>query len=320
MRNALLFVLTFVGATLCMGAEVYPSKPVRVVAAFDAGSSDDFVGRVISTQLSTQLGKSFVVENRTGASGVIGFGAIASAPPDGYTLGIIDSAFAILPSTKKSLPFDAVKDFTQITQILRFPVVLIVRPSLNVNTIKEFVALAQANPGKFNYGSGGTGTATNVWAELFKVAVKIDITHVPYKGGGDVVNAMLSNQIEMFMTSLPGALPPVKAGRLRALAVTTDGKRSPALPDVPSMSEAGVPGVTIYSWFGLGGPAGMPADIASKLHSEVLKALAVPAVKEQFAKLDADLMGSSPEEFSAYVRDEVRRWGGVVKSAGIVPE
>lgn len=320
MRNILLFLSTLFCVSLCWGADVYPSKTVRVIVSFDAGSVDDIVGRGISTQLSAQLGRTFVVENRTGASGIIGFGAISNSAPDGYTVGVLDPAFAILPSTKKSLPYDPLKDFTPVSQIVRVPVVLVVRPTLNVNTLKEFIALTQANPGKFNYGSGGTGTATNVWAELFKVAAKASITHVPYKGANEIVSAMLGDQIEMLMGSITSVLPQVKAGRLRALAVATDGKRLPALPDVPSMSEAGVPGVAIYSWFGLAGPAGMPREIAGKLHAEVVKALAVQSVKDQFAPMSAELVGSSPDEFVAYIRDEVRRWSGVVKSAGIIPE
>ena len=305
------------GNTLCLGAEVYPSRPVRVIVASVPGSTNDLIARVISQHLTEQLGKPFIVDNRAGAGGIIGQELIAKSAPDGYTLGIIEPGFTIQPSMTKSLPYDPARDFTPITQIVRFTVALAVIPSLNVNTLKEFIALAQANPGKFNYGSSGRGSATNVWPELFKIAAKVDIAHVPYKGGGDIVNAMLAGQVQMVLTTIPTFLAQVKSGRLRALAVATDGKRSPSLPDVPSMSEAGIPGMVIYGWQGLHGPARMPKEVVNKLYSEVGKALALPAVKDPFVAQSGEVVGSRPEEFSKYVHDELKRWAGVIKSAGI---
>lgn len=324
MRNALLFVLTLFGASLCLGAEVYPSKAVRVIVPFPPGGSSDIVARVISQQLSEQLGKSFVVDNRPDASGTasgtIGNGIVAKSASDGYTLMIADPSFSTVPGLYKSLPFDVAKDFAPITQIIGAPYVLVVHPSLNVNTLKEFIALAQANPGKFNYGSAGTGAQNHLSAELFKIAAKVNIAHIPYKGGADAMAAVLGGKIQMLIATIPLALPHVSGGRLRALAVTTDGKRSPVMPDVPSMSETGVSGMTIYSWFGLVGPAGMPKEVVNKLHAEVVKALAVPSVKERYIAQGAELVGSSPEEFSILIRNELRRWAEVIKSAGITPE
>ena len=236
---------------MCFGAEVYPSKTVRVVAPFAPGGISDIVARVISQQLSEQLGKTFIVDNRTGAGGIVGNGIVAKSAPDGHTLLMVNPAFTILPGISKSLPYDTVKDFTPITQIMRVPSVLVVPPALNVNTLKDFVALAQANPGKFNYGSGGLGSALHLYSELFKIAAKVSIVHIPYKGGGENFAALLGGQIQMLIISVPTALQFVNSGRMRALAVTTDGKRAPSMPDVPSMSEAGVSGPIVVAADGL---------------------------------------------------------------------
>lgn len=321
MRNALLFVLTLFGASLCLGAEIYPSKPVRVIVNFGPGGSIDIAARVISQQLSEQLGITFIVENRPGAGGTIGSAFVAKSAPDGYTLMMMDSNITIVPGLYKSLPFDVAKDFTPITQIQSNSQVLVVPSSFNVNTLKEFIALAQANPGKFNYGSAGIGTLSHLSAERFKIAAGVNIKHIMYKGGPAVVTAILGGEVQMLMGSIqPAVLAQVKSGKLRALAVTTDGKRSPVMPDVPSMSEVGVSGMTIYTWIGLGGPAGMPKEVVNKLHAEVVKAIAVPSVKEQFIAQGAELVGSSSEEFSKYIRNEMRRWAEVIKSAGITAE
>ena len=305
------------GASLCFGAEVYPIKTVRVVAPFAPAGISDIVARVISQQLSEQLGKTFIVDNRTGAGGIVGNGIVAKSAPDGHTLLMVNPAFTILPGISKALPYDTVKDFTPITQIMRVPSVLVVSPALNVNTLKEFVALAQANPGKFNYGSGGPGSALHLYSELFKIAAKVNIVHIPYKGGGENFAALIGGQIQMLIISVPTALQFVNSGRMRALAVTTDGKRAPSMPDVPSMNEAGVSGMTIYVWFGFVGPAGIPKNVVNKLHAEVVKALAASSVKNQFAGQDAELVGSSPAEFSALIHNELQRWAEVIKSAGI---
>ena len=305
------------GASLCFGAEVYPIKTVRVVAPFAPAGISDIVARVISQQLSEQLGKTFIVDNRTGAGGIVGNGIVAKSAPDGHTLLMVNPAFTILPGISKALPYDTVKDFTPITQIMRVPSVLVVSPALNVNTLKEFVVLAQANPGKFNYGSGGPGSALHLYSELFKIAAKVNIVHIPYKGGGENFAALIGGQIQMLIISVPTALQFVNSGRMRALAVTTDGKRAPSMPDVPSMNEAGVSGMTIYVWFGFVGPAGIPKNVVNKLHAEVVKALAASSVKNQFSGQDAELVGSSPAEFSALIHNELQRWAEVIQSAGI---
>lgn len=320
MRNTVIFVFALLASTLCLGADVYPSKTVRVIVPFAAGGSVDTTARVISQQLSEQMSRQFVADNRTGASGTIGNALVAKAAPDGYTLMMADTSTAIAAGLYKSLPFDAAKDFTAIIEIMRAPQVLVVNPALNVNTIKEFIAAAQANPGKFNYGSAGAGGALHLTAELFKMAAKVNVQHIPYKGGSEAVVALIGNQTQMQISTLPTVLPGIRGGKLKALAVTTDGKRLPALPDVPSMNEMGVPGMVVYVWYGLMGPAGLPKEVVNTLYGEVLKTLAVPAIKERFAAQGAEVSGSSPEEFSRYFAVELRRWSEAVKAAGITPE
>ncbi len=301
-----------------LAAAPYPARPVRVVAPFAPGGGTDIVARVLAQQFAEQLGKSFIVDNRTGASGMIAYDIVAKAAADGHTLLITNSAFASLPGLMKSLPYDPMKSFTPVSEILRAPNVLVVHPSTNVNTVKDFIAAARANPGKFNYGSGGAGSALHLYGELFKIAAKVDLTHVPYKGGGDNMTALLGGQIHMNITQYQAnVIALIKSGKLRALAVTTDGKRSPALPDVPSMSEAGINGMSIYSWAGLLAPAGLPQTILARLNGEVTKMLAVAAVRERFVAQDAELIGSPPEAFEQMLAKEIRRWGEVIRAAGI---
>ena len=304
----------------CQGAEVYPRKPVRLVVPVAAGGNSDLVARTISVQLSEQFGTSFVVENRVGASGIIGYGFVAKAPPDGYTLLLVDTSFTAIPGLNKSLPYDPVKDFTPISQTNRSPQVLVITPTIKTNNLKEFIALAQANPGKYNYGSIGIGSSTNLWSELFNIAAKVKITHIPYKGGGEIITALLGDQVQMQVTGIPTVLAHINAGRMRALGVTTDGKRSPSLPDVPSMVEAGLPGMVVYGWHGLAGPAGMPKEVVTRLHAEIVKAVAVSAMKERFNAQGSELVGGTPEEFSLVMGNELKRFAEIIKSAGIVVE
>ena len=313
------WVLALFYAAPSFGADAYPTRPVRVIVPFAPGGTLDLTGRVISQQLSEQLRQTFVVDNRTGATGIIGYGIVARAAPDGYTLTMIDTGFSIVPSVSKSLPYDVIKDFTPISQVIGVPRTLVIHPSIKANTLREFIALAHANPGKYNYGSGGAGGINHLACELFNRAARVDITHIPFKGAGEATAAVVAGQVDMVIAASPGVVALVNSGKLRALAVTTaDGKRYSATPDVPSMGEAGVPGMELITWFGLAGPAGLPKEIANKLHAEVVKALAVPGVRERFA--GSELVGSSPAEFAKVLRDDVRLWAGVVKAAGVRPE
>lgn len=321
MRSVLLFVLTLFATSLCMGADVYPSRTVRFIAPGVPGNTSDVIGRMISKQLTQQTGKSFVVENRPGASGIIGTEAVARSAGDGYTLLLADSTFTTVPNLRKKLPYDPVKDFTPITQVTAAPLLMVVRPTLNAGTVKELVALAQASPGKLNFGSGGIGTPIHIYFEIFNRAAKVNITHVPFSGGaGNSVTALLGGHIDTMVSPITTLLPHVKSGGFRAVAITTaDGKRFPTLPDVPSMGEAGVPGIPFYVLFGLIGPAGIPKDVAGKLHAEVVKAISVPAVRSQLVGMGAEVAGTSPEEFARHLRSEIRRFGNVIKLAGIAP-
>ena len=317
MRNAWLIVLALSAATPCLAADDYPNRPVRLVVASSPGSTTDFAARVIAQQLSERLGKPFIADNRTGAGGIIGHDIVAKAASDGYTLLQTTPTTTVLPAVLKSMPYDTAKDFTPITMMGRFGNAIVVIPSLKVNTLKEFIALAQANPGKFNYGAQDVGSVGHLWAELFKKAAKVDIKHIPYKGGGDIAIALLRGEVQLQVGTIPSFLTFVRNGQLRALAVTTDGKRSPAMPDVPSTSEAGLPGLVTYGWQGIAGPAGMPKAIVNKLHDTVVRALAEPAVSKLFTEQAGEVVGSNPEEFSKFIRDELRLWVDVVKTAGI---
>lgn len=316
MTTALAALLALTGE--CVASESYPTRPVRLIVTAAPGGVVDLTARIIAQQLTEQLGKQVVVENRTGAGGIIGTSLAARATPDGYTVLMATPGFTIVPALHKSLPYDPIRDFTPITQITAATQVLVVSPQLNVSTLKEFIAQARANPGKFNYGSGGVGSPLHVYGELFSQQAKVELVHVPFKGGGgESISALLSGEIQMLFAAVPTALSMVKSGKLRALAVTTDGKRSASMPDVPSMSEMGLSGMSINGLYGLVGPAGVPAPIVTRLYKEVVKALAVSLVQARYAAHDAELIGSSPEAFGALLRAELSRWAEVVRVAGI---
>ena len=319
--RAILLALTLSAPAACVAAEAYPARNVRLVAPFAPGGTNDTVARMLAQHLSERLGKAFIVENRTGAGGVIANDIVAKAAPDGHTLLVTNPAFTMSPGLLKSLPYDPIKSFSPITEVMRAPNALVVNPTLQVTSLKEFIAFARAHPGKLNYGSGGYGSALHLYSELFNTAARVKITHIPFKGGGDNMTALLGGQVHLNIIQYqPNVIALIKSGRLRALAVTTDGKRSASLPDVPSMSEAGLAGMTIYTWAGLVGPAGMPRPLVRTLHGEVARVLAMPAVTERFSAQDAEMVGSSPEAFLALVRSELKLWGEVIKSAGIAPQ
>jgi tripartite-type tricarboxylate transporter receptor subunit TctC len=321
MRLAVWAALILHVAVSAFAAENYPTRNIRLIAPFAPGGTNDVVARLIAQHLTERWGKSVIVENRTGAGGVLANDIVAKSNADGHTLLVTNPAFAMAAGLYKTLPYDTLRDFAPVTEIMRAPSVLVINPGVGAQSLKEFIALARASPGKYNYGSGGFGSALHLYSELFNKSAGVNITHVPFKGGGDNMTALLGGQVHMNIIQYQAnVLEFIRNGRLRALAVTTDGKRSKSLPDTPSMSEAGVAGMAIYTWAGVVGPAGMPATLAQRLHSEIARLLATPAVKERFAGQDAEMIGSRPADFAQQIRREIRLWREVIQAAGITPQ
>lgn len=300
-------------------AEAYPDKTITVIHGFAPGGGADILLRIVTAKLSEALGQPVVIDYRAGAGGNIGFATVARARPDGYTLLMGTPGLAINPSLYSNLGFDPQKDFVPLSLIGSVPTVLVIHPSVPASSVQELVALAKAKPGKLNYASSGIGTSLHLAAELFKISAGIDVVHVPYKGGLQAVTDVLGGQVEMMFNVLPSALPHIKAGKLRALAVT--GKtRSAALPEAPTMIEAGVRGYTAVTWNGLLAPAGTPKDIVTKLNAAIVKVMSAPDMKEKLAAIGQDPLWSTPEEFAGFLREEAEKWSRVVKAAGIVAQ
>ncbi|HEV8518158.1 MAG TPA: tripartite tricarboxylate transporter substrate binding protein [Burkholderiales bacterium] len=298
----------------------YPTKPVRMVVPFAAGAgSNDIMARLIAQRLSERFGEQVVVDNRPGASGIIGTDIVAKALPDGYTILMMSLTFSVNPSLFSKLPYNTEKDFLPVTMVASAPLMLVVHPSLPVKSVQEFIAHAKANPGKLNFGSGGPGTTPHLAGEMLKTMSGIQVTHVPYKGGAPALADLIGGQIQFMLENIPGTLPFAKAGKLRALAIT-DLKRSPSLPDLPTLDESGVKGYQIVGWNGLFVPAGTAQAIVNKLHAEVVAALALPEVKQRLATMGADGVGDTPQHFAAFIKSEIPKWAKVVKDAGLKVE
>jgi len=300
-------------------APAYPTKPIRVVVPFTAGSTTDIIARAITDKLSASLGQQVIVDNRGGAGGTIGAAAVAHAAPDGYTLLIHSSSHTVSPSTFAKLPFDTIKDFAGVTPIATLPNVLVVSPTKNLRSVKELVDSAKAKPGSLNFASAGQGSATHLNAEKFKVQAGINTTHIPFKGSPEAVNEVLAGRVEYYFSPIAPVLPQIREGRLLALAVGSP-KRSSALPEIPTTAEAGVPNSEFNFWIGMMAPAKTPREIVAKLHAEVQKALASEDVKERFAKLGAEVWTLPPEQFDQYIREEITVNSKLVKDAGIAPQ
>ena len=322
MRNTGIRVIAALAALLVQPAfgQAYPSKPIRIIIAQAPGSATDNVSRVITGKLTASLGQQFIIEARPGAGGTVGTEAAARAPADGYTLIMANnSTHGANPAVYRNLPYDAVKDFTPIMLLAETPYVLSVHPSLPVKNVKELIAFAKARPGQLNYGSAGNGSTHHLAGELLKTTAKIDLLHVPYKGTTPGLTALLSGEVSAMFFTVVGIQPHLKSGKARGLAVTT-AKRSEMLAELPTMTEAGLPGFEITSWFGLLAPARTPPEIISRLNAELLKVQALPDVKAALAKLGFDVVSGTPEQFAEHIRREVEKFTKLVKATGIKAE
>jgi tripartite-type tricarboxylate transporter receptor subunit TctC len=296
-------------------ADDYPSRPVRLIVPFPPGGSNDVVGRLVAMQLSNQLGQQVFVDNRGGAGGVIGTEACATAAPDGYTLCIISIAHAVNPALHK-LNYDPIKSFTPISIFATGPNVLAINPTLPVNSVKELVALAKQKPGELNYASAGVGSFQHLGGELFKLVAGVNIVHVPYKGGGPAMQDVISGHVKIMFSSLIQTTPFIKSGQLKALG-TGGAKRSPVLPDVPTIAEAGVPGYVADNWWGLAAPANLPAPLVEKLYAASQAALKSSELNAQFEREGAAPVTMTTAEFGEYVKAEIAKWARVVKEGNI---
>ena len=300
-------------------AQGYPNKPVHVVISFTAGSATDIVGRLVSAKLAEYWGQPVVPENRAGAGGSIGSALVAKAAPDGYTLLINSNAHSVNPATYAKLPYDTAKDFVDIVPLSMAPNVLVVNVASPYKSLMDLVSYGKAKPGAINFGHAGVGSGTHLNTEKLIAAADIKVTQVPFKGTPEVVQALFSNSVDCYWAPISAGMAHIKSGKLRALAVSSS-KRSPALPEVPTTGEAGVRGADAPLWFGVWGPAGVPADIVGKINADVRKALADPGVKEKLANLGNDAMDMSPQEFARFVRSEIDDYQRVVRAAGIKPQ
>jgi tripartite-type tricarboxylate transporter receptor subunit TctC len=322
MKPMLHLVKTVVAATMFAAtaagafAADYPTKPIRLVVPFSAAGTTDFLARAIAQKLGQNMGTTVIVDNRPGAGGNIGSDLVAKADPDGYTLllGTVGT-HAINASLYKKMPYDTVKDFAPITLVASVPNIVVVHPSVPAKSIKELLALAKSKPGQLSFASSGNGSSIHLSGELFKSMAGVDMLHVPYKGSGPAVSDLIGGQVNLMFDNMPSSLPHVKAGRLRAIAVTS-AKRSPAMPDLPTIAESGVPGYDAVAWFGVLAPAGTPPAIVKKLNAEIVKVLKSPDVAARLAGQGAEPVSNTPEEFSAYIKTEMVKWAKVIKASG----
>ena len=323
MRSVRSIWLAAAGLLLALAAPAfaqsdYPNRPVRLIIPFPPGGSNDVVGRMIGTSLSEKLGKQVVIDNRAGAGGVVGTEIASKTPPDGYTLLVISLAHAVNPWLYK-LPYDPIKDFVPIGIMGSGPNVVVVHPSLPVNSIKELIALAKKQPGELQYASAGIGSFQHLGGELFKLEAGVDILHVPFKGGGPAMIDVVGGHTKVMFSSLVQTTPHIKTGKLHALAVGSK-QRSKVLPDVPTVAEAGVPSYEAVNWWGIVAPAGTPQPIIEKLHAALTAAQDSPEVEKQFASEGAVVVKKSPTEFGAFMVSEMNKWEQVVKKGGIKAE
>lgn len=320
--NKIKYLSSFIALSLLalpVAAQNYPTRAVRLVVPSSPGGGTDISARILAPQLTQFLGQQVLVENRPGAGTMIGGEAVARAAPDGYTLLMGISTLAINPAIYKKVPYDALKDLAPISQAVALSNVLVVHPSLPAKSVKEFVALVKPRPGQINFASAGVGTSPHLSMELFLVMTGLKMLHVPYKGSGPGVTDLIAGHVPAMMPNMLSAKPHIQSGRLRALGVT-GSKRAPGAENIPTIAEAGVPGYEAVQWYGVLAPAATPRDIISKLHTGVVRALQNPEVRQRLLNDGAEPIGSSPDEFAAYLRNETAKWAKVIRAAGIKPE
>jgi len=311
--------MALVLCTLVLSAgaqEPYPSRPLRFILPFPPGGGTDILGRLIAERLSASLGQPVVTENRGGAGGNVGAEAAARSAPDGYTIVLCAPSLAISPSLYSKLNYDPVKDFAPVSLVATVPNVMITHPSVPAQTLQEFIAHARTRPGTMNFGSGGNGTSNHLAGELFNIVTGAKLVHIPYKGVNLAMQDVLSGQIHLVVIGIPAAAPHIKAGRLRALAVVTP-QRTAALPEVPTTDEAGLKDFEVTTWYGVLAPAGTPRPVIARLNSELVKIIHAPEVKERLAASGTEPRTSTPEEFAAYLKQEIAKWGDVVRKANL---
>lgn len=322
-RTMLMLCLAGAAAALALPAfgqgTQYPEKPIRIVVPYPPGGFNDTLARTLAGKLQTSWGQPVVVDNKPGGATVIGIDAAAKSAPDGYTLVILPFSFAVNTSIFRKLPYDTEKDFAPITLAAATANLLVVPPSLPVNSVQELIALAKSRPGGLKYASTGTGSSNHLSMETFKQMAGVDIVHVPYKGSAPAVTDLLGGHVDVMFDNISNVIKHVQSGRLRALAVTTPA-RSPHAPQLPTVSEAGVPGYEIAVWFGVAAPAGTPKPVVDKLNAEIVKILNQPDVKEKFAAQGVDAVGTTPQQFAAHLREQQAKWATVVRNAGVTPE
>lgn len=309
------FVLMLLTATAA-GAQAYPSKAVRLIVPFAAGGSTDIIGRTVGQKLNEMWGQPVLVDNRPGGSTVIGTDAVAKAAPDGYTLLITPAPFTIVPSLIGKLPYDPARDFEPITLINTTPLVIVVHPGVPARSIKELIALAKSRPGALNYGSSGAGGSNHLAGELFNAMAGVKMVHVPYKGNAPALADLVGGHVDAVFNGLTSAMPLIKSGRLRALAVTSLA-RAGALPDMPTLDELGLKGFQAVAWNGLTAPARTPKEVIARLNADVLKVVRSPELAERLKAEGSDPVGNSPAQYAAFLRDEIAKWAKVIKQAGI---
>lgn len=322
MRTEVLLLISalFIHGVPRANAQQFPSRPVRLIAPFPAGGGVDIVARQLAQKLTAAWGQQVIVDNRSGATGIIGTQLAATASPDGYTLLMGNVAtHAINVSLFKKLPYDPVNDFEPITLVARVPEMLVVHPSLPATSVKELIALAKSTPNQLSFGSAGTGSPTHLAGELFQSLAKIQLVHVPYKGSAPALADLIGGQISMYFSNILSAMTYVKGGRLRGLGVTS-AKRSIVAPDVPSISEAGLPGYEEYNWYGLLAPRGTPRSIVTKIHDTTASVLRSPDIEERLINGGAEVIGNTPDQFGQFIRSEINKYARVVKSRNLSAE